>query len=92
MDSNDTDSTDCMEMPQDSQSWSILFEGVFSVIVGLCGLLGNAATISGHFTREKGKGFYLTKVYSRILGSQARSRNHPFLVLPLIRSPNKDCV
>ena len=55
MDPNDTDSTDCMEMPQDSQSWSILFEGVFSVIVGLCGLLGNAATISGHFTREKGK-------------------------------------
>ena len=54
MDPNDTDSTDCMEMPQDSQSWSILFEGVFSVIVGLCGLLGNAATISGHFSREKG--------------------------------------
>ena len=70
MDPNDTDSTDCMEMPQDSQSWSILFEGVFSVIVGLCGLLGNTATISGRFTREIGEGFYLTKVYSRIIESQ----------------------
>ena len=45
------DSTDCMEMPQDSQSWSIIFEGVLSVIVGLCGLLGNAATITGHFNK-----------------------------------------
>ena len=40
------DSTDCMEMPQDSQSWSIIFEGVLSVIVGICGLMGNSATIT----------------------------------------------
>ena len=42
----DDSSTDCMEMPQDSQSWSIIFEGVLSVIVGICGLMGNSATIT----------------------------------------------
>lgn len=46
--SNLTDSSeslDCMEMPKTSQSWSIVCEGILSVIVGLCGLLGNASTI-----------------------------------------------
>ena len=37
---------DCMGMPQDSQGWSIVCEGILSVIVGVCGLMGNGATIA----------------------------------------------
>ena len=38
---------DCMGMPQGSStSWSIVCEGILSVIVGICGLMGNGATIA----------------------------------------------
>lgn len=42
---NSSESFGCMEMPKTSQSWSIVCEGILSIIVGLCGLLGNATTI-----------------------------------------------
>ena len=41
----ENDSMWCMEMPRASQSWSIAFEGILSVIVGICGLLGNTMTV-----------------------------------------------
>ena len=41
----DYDNVDCMEMPRESQAWSIVCEGILSVMVGVCGLLGNAATM-----------------------------------------------
>jgi hypothetical protein len=42
----DANNVDCMGMPVDSQSWSIVCEGILSVIVGVVGLMGNGATIA----------------------------------------------
>ena len=36
---------DCMGMLTAMQSWSVVCEGILSIIVGFCGLFGNAATI-----------------------------------------------
>ncbi len=44
--SNYTRLSECMAMPVDSKVWSTVCEGVLSVIVGVCGLLGNGATIA----------------------------------------------
>ena len=38
--------SDCVSIPASSQMWSTVFEGVLSVVVGVCGLLGNGATIA----------------------------------------------
>ena len=37
--------TGCMRMPGTPHIWSTIFEGILSVIVGVCGLLGNCASI-----------------------------------------------
>ena len=37
---------DCLGMLTASQSWSEVCEGILSIIVGICGLFGNAATIA----------------------------------------------
>ena len=36
----------CMTMPVQSQLWSTICEGILSVVVGICGLMGNGATIA----------------------------------------------
>ena len=40
------DAVDCMGMPDQASHWSIVCESVLSVIVGICGLLGNTATVA----------------------------------------------
>ncbi len=50
MQANDTAAgnnlTDCMQMPVTPQLWSRICEGILSVIVGICGLMGNGASIA----------------------------------------------
>jgi hypothetical protein len=45
---NDSSSnlTGCMQMPVTPQLWSTICEGILSVIVGICGLMGNGASIA----------------------------------------------
>ena len=37
--------TGCLQMPGTPQLWSTIFEGILSVVVGVCGLLFNCASI-----------------------------------------------
>lgn len=43
---NEMEINDCMATPNNSKAWSIVCEGILSIIVGLCGLMGNGATIA----------------------------------------------
>ena len=43
---NRTLTAECMVMPVDSKVWSTVCEGILSVVVGACGLMGNGATIA----------------------------------------------
>lgn len=41
-----TNLDECYTMSKASQVWSTICEGILSVIVGICGLMGNGATIA----------------------------------------------